>query len=193
MNKLHAALPIIVKKYVWDMKYGVLGYPQFGAPDDALHYLSARLPETGSLLELGCGRGSLIRGLRQIGWMGSYCGVDISKEAIGDARKSADQRSSWIVSDFESFRSPFKWDAVVMIESMYYVRLGGLPAVLDQAMGMLAESGMFFARVHDINRHSEHVKTMHQLYPSTERVGNNIFCIVASSSTHHSISRKGQG
>lgn len=180
MNRLHAALPIVVKKYVWNVKYGLLGYPHFVAPGDALSYLSAWLPETGSLLELGCGRGSLIRGLRQTGWMGHYCGVDISKRAIIDAGKLADQRSSWVVSDFESFRSPFRWDVVAMIESMNYVGLGELPTVLRRLMGMLGEHGMLLARFHDLNRHRAYVETVHRLYPGTEKVGSNLFCIPSS-------------
>jgi hypothetical protein len=40
--------------------------------------------------------------------MGFYCGVGISTQAMNDGHKSADQRSSWIVSGIESFRSPFK-------------------------------------------------------------------------------------
>jgi predicted TPR repeat methyltransferase len=177
MNRLHAALPTVVKRHVLNAKYGLLGYPQFVAPADALQYLSTQLSETAALLELGCGRGSLLRGLRQNGWMGHYCGVDISKQAISDARKFADQRSSWIVSDFESFCSPFKWDTVAMIESMNYVRLGDLPAMLSRVMGMLKDRGILLARFHDLNKHTEYVKTIHQLYPGTEKLGSNLFRI----------------
>ncbi|MGA8764172.1 MAG: class I SAM-dependent methyltransferase, partial [Candidatus Sulfotelmatobacter sp.] len=121
------------------MKYGLLRYPQLVAPEDALQYLSAWLPANGSLLELGCGRGSLIRALRQNAWMGDYCGVDISKQAIGDARKFADHRISWVVSDLESFRSALQWDAVAMIESIYYIGLEELRPVLNRIMGTLRE------------------------------------------------------
>lgn len=181
MNRLHAAFPIVVKKYVWNMKYALLGYPRFVAPADALQYLSATLSGTEALLDLGCGRGSLIRGLRKTGWMGYYCGVDISNHAIRDARTFKDQRCSWVVSDLEAFRSPFKWDAVVMIESMNYVKLAELPAVLNRLMGMLADRGVFVVRLHDPNKHSEYVRTIHELYPGTQNMGTNLFRIAAGS------------
>jgi len=181
MNRLHAFLPTLAKRCAWNLKYGWLGYPQLVAPKDALEYLSAGLSENGALLELGCGRGSLIRGLRRNGWTGYYCGVDISNQAINDARKFEDLRSSWVVSDFESFRHPSKWDAVAMIESIYYIRLGELPPVLRRIMGMLREHGVLLVRLHDPDKHAEYVGMIRQLYPEMNMVGNNLFCISASS------------
>ena len=133
MNRLRAALPIVAKKSIWNLKYGFAGYPQFEAPEDVVHYLLVHSQQTGDLLDLGCGRGSLVRALRRTGWKGHYCGVDISARAIKDALKSGDQRSSWEVSDFESFRSPFQWNTIAMIESIYYLRLEALPGVLRPA------------------------------------------------------------
>lgn len=177
MDRLHAALPTAAKKYVWNMKYGLLGYPQFVAPDDVIHYLSARSSENASVLDLGCGRGSLLRALRATGWMGNYCGVDISKRAVSDARKFADQRSAWTVSDFESFRSPFKWDTIVMVESICYVRLGELPAFLARMIGMLDREGAIVFRLHDLEKHREYVEAVLGLYPNTEKVDEKLFCI----------------
>ena len=110
MTELRASLPSFAKKYVWNLKYGAFGYHIGPAPHDVVRYFSMQRNESGSLLDLGCGRGSLIRELRNESWMGHYCGVDISKSAIKDAWKSADHRCSWVVSDVESFHSPFKWD-----------------------------------------------------------------------------------
>jgi predicted TPR repeat methyltransferase len=177
MNRLHASLPIIVKKHVWNTKYGFLGYPQLVAPADVLQYLAGSLPGTGALLELGCGRGSLIRGLRQSGWSGYYCGVDISKQAIRNAWAAADQRSSWVVSDIEAFSSPFKWDSIAMIESMNYVRLSALPAVVNRLVGMLNKGGSFIARLHDIKKHSGYVHTLQELYPAIKQLSDSLFCI----------------
>lgn len=88
MNGLHTALPTVAKKYAWNLKYGLLGYPHFAAPEDIVRYLSASLPELSSVLDLGCGRGSLQRALRERGWTDDYCGVDISKPGIVDARNT---------------------------------------------------------------------------------------------------------
>jgi predicted TPR repeat methyltransferase len=185
MNRLHAALPTVAKKCAWNLKYGLLGYPHFVAPEDIVRYLSARLPELSSLLDLGCGRGSLLRALRGRGWTGNYCGVDISKPAVVDARKHPDHRSSWVVSDFESFRSPFHWDLIAMVDSIYYLELGELPAFLGRTMGMLNQSGVLLLRVHDLGKHREYVEAASALYPGMEKVDNNLFCITCT--TRHGI------
>jgi predicted TPR repeat methyltransferase len=165
------------KKYVWDAKYGLLGYPHFVAPQDVLALLSSRLQEIGSVLDLGCGRGSLLRALREKGWAGSYCGIDISKRAIDDARKSGDHRSTWVVSDLESFQSPFRWDIVIMVESLYYVRLEELPALLSKVLEMLSPEGKLVFRLHDLAKHRDYVEAVLRLYPRTEQVGQNLFCV----------------
>jgi predicted TPR repeat methyltransferase len=189
MNRLHAALPTVAKKYVWNMKYGLLGYPHFVAPDDMVDYLSARLSRISTIVDLGCGRGSLLKALREKGWTGNYCGVDISKRAIDDGRKIGDQRSSWAVSDFESFRSPFRWDVVAMVESLCYVKLGELPAFLSRTIGMLNPEGTLVFRLHDLEKHREYVDLTLSLYPGTEKVAQNLFCISGSARPVESVTR----
>jgi 2-polyprenyl-3-methyl-5-hydroxy-6-metoxy-1,4-benzoquinol methylase len=179
MDRLHAALPNIAKKYVWNLKYGVLGYPRFVAPEDVLRFLSTRLSTVSTILDLGCGRGSLLRALREKGWAGNYCGVDISKPPIDDARKIGDQRSSWVVSDFESFRSPFRWDVIAAVESIYYVRVHELPMFLKRIVLMLNPEGTFVIRIHDRVKHMEFVEELLRLYPQTESDGS-LFCISGS-------------
>jgi cyclopropane fatty-acyl-phospholipid synthase-like methyltransferase len=179
MDRLHAVLPTIAKKYVWNLKYGLLGYPQFVAPEDVLRYLSLRLSASSTVLDLGCGRGSLLRALRENGWVGNYCGVDISKPPIDDARKIGDQRSSWVVSDFESFRSPYRWDFIAAVESIYYVKIHDLPMFLDRTVRLLKPAGTLVVRIHDRGRHKEYVEALLRLYPQIES-HQSLFCIPGS-------------
>jgi cyclopropane fatty-acyl-phospholipid synthase-like methyltransferase len=179
MSILRAVLPNAVKKHVWDLKYGVLGYPFYVAPVDVLDYFSLRLSEQASILDLGCGRGSLLRALRESGWKGAYCGVDISRQAIGDARKLADPNSTWAISDFESFRSPVKWDIITMVESIYYVPLDGIPGFLLGLMRMLSNKGRVLFRLHDLEKYREYVDLIYRLYPTAEKVADNVFYITA--------------
>jgi predicted TPR repeat methyltransferase len=177
MDRLHVSLPIFAKRYAWNMKYGLFRYPELTAPEDAIRYLSSRLAEFSSVLELGCGRGSLLRGLRQAGWTGSYCGVDISKRAINAAQRLGDQRSAWVVSDFESFRSPFRWDIVVMIESIYYAKLGDLQGLLNRVMVTVSESGFLLIRLHDFDKHREYVETVQAFSKDVKRLSPNLLCV----------------
>jgi predicted TPR repeat methyltransferase len=180
MDRLHAALPATAKKHVWNLKYGILNYPHFVAPEDVLRYLCPRMAALTSILDLGCGRGSLLRALRTQGWLGNYCGVDISKRAVNDAWKIGDQRSSWVVSDFESFRSPFSWDAITMVESLCYIKHNQLSAFLQDKIGMLKEQGFFLFRLHDLTKYPEYIDTVCRTYPQTERVGEHLFRVSAN-------------
>jgi cyclopropane fatty-acyl-phospholipid synthase-like methyltransferase len=179
LDRLHAGLPIFAKRYAWNLKYGVLGYPQLAPPHDVVSYLSARLPENASILELGCGRGSLLRGLREAGWHGTYCGVDISKQAIRAASKFQDQRSSWVVSDFESFRTPFQWDVVAMIESVCYVKTEELTAFLTRIAKDVKPGGVLLIRLHDFDKHKSYIELVQRLYPHAEKVSPNLLSILA--------------
>ena len=175
MDRLHATLPVFVKRHAWNLKYGLLGYPRFVAPEDALQFLKTGLSDNQNILELGCGRGALLQGLRSAGWLGTYCGVDISARAIRDARKLHDQRSAWSVSAFESFQSQFQWDAVAMIESICYVKLALVPELLTRIMGMLKDEGFLLVRLHDIEKHRAYINEMRRHLPQTEQVDNNLF------------------
>ena len=182
MSKLRAVLPSVVKKHVWDLKYGVLGYPVFVAPEDLLRYFSSWLSDETSILDLGCGRGSLLRALRESGWNGNYCGVDISKQAIRDARKLADERSTWAVSDFESFRSPFKWGTITMIESICYVSLDEIPKFLLGLTTMLDDRGKILFRLHNLGEFRDYIDLIYRLYPMTEKVSEHLYCIAVAGS-----------
>jgi hypothetical protein len=109
---------------------------------------------------------------------GPTAGVDISKEAITDARKISDQRSAWAVSAFESFCSPFRWDAIAMVESIYYIKVIDLPLFLSHAMEMLNEQGIFLFRLHDLDKHRQYVETVQRLYPHTQKVDLNLFSVI---------------
>ena len=183
MDRLRAALPISIKRCVWNLKYGVLGYPKFTAPDDVVQHVVQKVTNSASILELGCGRGCLLSALRREGWMGSYCGVDISQRAIHDARAMLDQRSSWIASDFESFSSPFKWDVIAMIESICYLKLTDVPAFLDRAFGMLTDSGIIVIRLHDFDKYSKYIEIIEGLFAASKRVSPNVLCVTRDSRT----------
>ena len=85
-----------------------------------------------------------------------------------------------MVSDFESFRSPFHWDLIAMVDSIYYLELGELPAFLGRTMGMLNQSGDLLLRLQDLGKHREHAEAASGLYPRMEKVEKNLFCIACT-------------
>jgi 2-polyprenyl-3-methyl-5-hydroxy-6-metoxy-1,4-benzoquinol methylase len=168
---LRANVPIFIKKLIWELKYGIQNRARYSIPEDVVSHLS-RLPNDARILELGCGQGSLLKGLRRAGWQGQYCGVDISAAAIRAASEiEIRANSSWIVSDIESFASNQRWDVIAMIESVYYVKIERVVDVLNRAMGMLNARGYLLLRVHDFSKHRQYIDAIHRLGVRVEHTG----------------------
>jgi predicted TPR repeat methyltransferase len=187
VTHLRSGLPVIVKRMTWEVKYGLLGYSFPAAPRDVIEHLISTLSPRGNVLELGCGSGTLLHGLRQAGYAGHYCGVDISQSAIGKASQRGDQKSSWIVSDIESFRSPFLWDAIVMVESIYYLQLTALSSVLRRISSMRTPDGSLVVRVHDAEKHREYINELYRVLPTTRKIGDRLFSAGSGESFESSV------
>jgi predicted TPR repeat methyltransferase len=177
MSEFRASLPAPIRRFLWNLKYGIIGYPRLVAPNDLLEYLSSHLGKSASVLDLGSGRGSLLVGLRAQGWAGPFCGVEISDKAIRDAQKLGDQRSTWIISDVEGFRSNLKWDVITFVESVYYINPRRLSEVIHRFVGMLEATGCILIRLNDVEKHRAYLDMIFQSYPHTEKIGASLFCI----------------
>lgn len=64
-------------------------------------YVASRRP-AGSILEVGCGEGTLVTRLQQVGYH-SYTGIDISETAISSCRSYLDSKTSCFVADAETY------------------------------------------------------------------------------------------
>jgi len=179
--RLHSDLPIPVKRLIWEVKYGLLNYGFSAAPKSLIDLLCKSLPRESALLDLGCGSASLLPALRATGWAGQYCGVDISTSAISKNKKMGDAKSSWIVSDIESFETPLSWDAVVMLESAYYVKLENLAAVLRRLSSQVKKGGFFVFRFHDTVKYQEYISQIRIVFPTGRVQGEKmLFCPVTN-------------
>ena len=82
--------PGFIKRWVWDRKFRRQGIAQsWTAPPDFVASIYAAVGTTGSILDLGCGTGSLFTELVRMGWAGNYVGVDVSPVAIEIAVNAA--------------------------------------------------------------------------------------------------------
>lgn len=82
-------------------------------------YLRAMSPAP-SVLDVGCGHGQLLAVLGD-GALGAYHGIDISSEAIDQAREKAPAGASFEVADLTRWQASERYDAVVINEVLYYV------------------------------------------------------------------------
>ena len=175
-----ALLPGFIRRIAWNIKYVLFDYGFTSAPRSTIDYLCSNLPEDASILELGCGGGALLRGLRESGCKCHYCGVDISKRALALAQSYGDQRTALIQSDIESFCSPFRWNAILLIESIYYLDIHRMPELFSRLETMLDDCGFILVRVHDVERHHAHMEALRRIAPNGEMVDPTLFRVVKS-------------
>jgi SAM-dependent methyltransferase len=171
-----ATLPVGLRRLVWNLKYGLLKYPRWQAPDDVVGILVRELKDDSRILDLGCGAGGLLRALRSGGWRGHYCGVDISRQAIVEAA-DGDTNSSWRVSDIESFSTDETWDAVCFIESINYVDAERAPAILTRFARSLKGAGFMLVRSHDFQKHHAYEELISASGYETLRIDSSLIRI----------------
>lgn len=118
----------VIPKTTWDGDYRLGVWDHLDSLDEMAHYAviagyvaAPELADAPAVLDVGCGRGILYHHLRRVR-LDRYVGVDLSSEALVDARRRAGGGASFEQADFESWEVPRRFDFVVFNESLYYAR-----------------------------------------------------------------------
>lgn len=160
MSKLRAYAPIFIKRIAWNRKHLDTSVNPEKFPEALLENLFSSESHSG-VLDLGCGTGNLRAALRLRGWNGRYIGVDISEQAIDTARKLEDNNAEWHVSAIEDFPFPNQKVSIICIcESIYYVELGHVPALIERCRNSLVHGGRIVIRIVHATRHREYIKLL---------------------------------
>jgi SAM-dependent methyltransferase len=109
--------------------------------------------ERGKFLDLGCGSGNTANELDYESFE-SYIGTDLSKVATRKAELTTkeNQREAkvkFICCDIESFVPSTAFNAILLRESLYYIQVSKIKAVLDRYAEFLKPNGVFVVRMHD--------------------------------------------
>jgi trans-aconitate methyltransferase len=91
------------------------------------------------VLDLGCGHGQLwaVLGADAVS---AYHGVDISTEAVEQARQRSAGPATFEAADLLAWHAPTRFDVIVLNEVLYY--LPDPVAAVSHAYGMLAAGGV---------------------------------------------------
>lgn len=155
MQAIRSRAPTWVKRLVWNRKHESRQIDPHAAP--LVDFLTARISPRASLLDLGCGQGNLLAGLRLSGWKGEYTGVDISPKAISVARTANDPNAEWVVSPIERFAIQKTYDIICLIESIYYVELKSLRPLL---VGCREHCETLYVRIWDSETHATYIREL---------------------------------
>ncbi len=139
---------------IWDQEFNSGKWDGLKVPADVVSFLMARLAGGGELLDMGCGPGLLEQSLRSMGWQGSYTGVDISGAAIERARSdSGHANSSWVCSDLAGYSPGHRYDAIVFVESIYYLTPPSAFRLLLEMKRCLNPGGELIVRIWNPRKH----------------------------------------
>lgn len=110
----------------WDREYSTQAWQHLHSEEELPRYalLSALMRKhqhPGSVLDIGCGEGILFEHL----WPGSftqYCGIDLSLEAISQAKSQSHAEATFQCADAEKFipNANQSFNAIIFNEVLYY-------------------------------------------------------------------------
>ena len=156
-SRSNASRPVSTRLYArfnaiaWDLRYALLGR-HFAVPSDVM----IEIGRPSALLDVGCGRGNLLRMLRARGWNGTYCGIDVSRYALAQARKIRDHNAIFRVESLENFNAG-EWDCIVIAETIYYVDLAEVQRQIGKYRSLLNPGGKLLIRIHDFRKFRRYV------------------------------------
>lgn len=154
---LQRLLKHVPQSLSWELRYRIGSFPEQAPAGDVVQVLVGRNPA--SCLELGCGKASLLAGLRRDGWGGRYCGIDTSLTAIQEAQKRfrGDPLSRFQRGSIEHCPQDEQWDTIVLVESLYYIPIDELGRVLDRLANLVKRGGFLLFRIHDPVKYAAYV------------------------------------
>jgi len=113
-----------------------------------LSYITHLRPES-SLLEIGCGEGTLFPQLKRLGYR-TYTGVDISEFAIRQCQQFSDLKTVFAACDAESYVPSAAFDIIILNECIYYFVQP--IATLQRYADYLLPGGLFVISLFDSSR-----------------------------------------
>lgn len=100
-------------------------------------WLEKRLPAAGSVLDVGCGEGALLRFLDN--GRRSLTGLDPDESCIRRARETCSpERTALLCARFEELETPQRYDAILFVASLHHMDMA---SALEKAKALLAPGG----------------------------------------------------
>ena len=185
-----AKKPPVPSQEVWESQYRsghwarLNNLTEVGHNSVVFSYITHLRPQ-GSILEIGCGEGILLRKLKKVGYS-RYVGIDMSAFAIEKCREFADEKTSFVVGDAESHSYDSRFDFVVLNEAIYY--FVEPIKTLEHYVRYLAPGGLFVISIFDKPRTRAIRRRLKACFPVLDETritnaGGSWYCLVLAPKT----------
>jgi 2-polyprenyl-3-methyl-5-hydroxy-6-metoxy-1,4-benzoquinol methylase len=104
----------------WEFMRDLYEVPRYAS----IAALAHTLRPDAAILDIGCGEGLLQSHLAQVGYR-RYLGIDLAETAIEQAAGRADERTSFVAADAETFVPDGTFDVVIFNECVHYFHSPG--------------------------------------------------------------------
>jgi len=154
---------LAAKSSLWDEEYGSGQWNYLeSTSDDPIYPVLQKYARNGAILDMGCGSGNTANELDYASF-GSYTGTDLSDVAIQKAsertsKNGREAKTEFICAPIEDFRPEKAYDVILFRESIFYIPVRKIKAVLDRYASHLKPDGAFIVRMCDREKYASIVE-----------------------------------
>lgn len=159
---------------LWDEEFGSGQWNYLErTTDDPIYPILEKYVRNGALLDMGCGSGNTANELDHAKFS-EYTGTDLSDVAVRKAieRTKANGREAqteFKCAPIENFSPTKQYDVILFRESIFYIPVRKIGAVLDRYAPFLKSGGVFIVRMCDREKYAAIVELIGQNFRVLEQ------------------------
>jgi trans-aconitate methyltransferase len=138
--------------FVWNVQYKLGMWKCLDSYSDGFQVLALvnEYVPNARILDLGCGTSANLP--LHAGICKHYHGVDISEQAIKEARALARPNTSYEAADILTYCTDQIYDAILLREVLYYFESKEINELLHRVSSFLAPDGKVFIQLYDVSK-----------------------------------------
>jgi 2-polyprenyl-3-methyl-5-hydroxy-6-metoxy-1,4-benzoquinol methylase len=164
---------LAAKKTLWDEEFGSGQWNYLERTnEDPIYPILEKYVRNGAILDMGCGSGNTANELEYTKF-GCYTGTDLSEVAVQKAiqrtkNNGREGKTEFRCAPIEDFSPEKAYDVILFRESIFYIPVRKIKAVLDRYAPHLKGDGVFIVRMCDREKYAPIVELINQHYSVLE-------------------------
>jgi 2-polyprenyl-3-methyl-5-hydroxy-6-metoxy-1,4-benzoquinol methylase len=165
---------LAAKKSLWDEEFGSGQWNYLErTTEDPIYPMLENYARNGAILDMGCGSGNTANEM-DYATFDSYTGTDLSEVAIQKAiertrKNGREGKTEFKCAPIEDFSPEKPYDVILFRESIFYIPVRKIQAVLDRYAAHLKRGGIFVVRMCDREKYAAIVQLINQHYNVVEQ------------------------